>query len=166
MRYLLTYQAYFPRQKTASKQQCIIFVLHRSHPLINLRTNYYIRMGANQSATEAELDNYHEVEDYFAKKLTGTHSSFTNLFASAGECSLQTSENLSEEAAPPSKGLKREAPRDDAVFPKRSAETSFLKDSSTEIEEGSDIASYRQPRTILPLSEKKKRCEKNVLCIA
>ena len=124
-------------------------------------------MGANQSATEEELDNYHEVEDYFAKKLTGTHSSLTNLFASAGECSLQTFENLSEKTEPPSKGLERDATRDDAVFPKRLAETSFLKeDSCTEKKEGSDIASCNQPRTVLPSSKEKNKSEKSVLCVA
>jgi len=123
-------------------------------------------MGANQSAAEAELDNYHELEDHFAKKLTGTHSSFTNLFASAGGCSLGTSENLSEKAAPPSKGLERGATRHSAVLAKRSVENSFQKDVCTEKEEGSDIASCNQPRTILPASKGKKRCEKSALCVA
>ena len=67
-------------------------------------------MGADQSTAETQLDNYHELEDYYARKLTGTHSSLTNLFSLAEEssCSLSTPVSLSEKAIPHPNGLERE----------------------------------------------------------
>jgi len=123
-------------------------------------------MGADQSTAETQLDNYHELEDYYARKLTGTHSSLTNLFSLAEEssCSLSTPVSLSEKAIPHPNGLEREVTMHSTTLPKRSVATtgSFQKDTFTE--KRVEIASCNQRRTILPSS--KKRPEKSVHCVA
>jgi len=125
-------------------------------------------MGADQSIAETQLNNYHELEDYYARKLTGTHSSLTNLFSLAEEssCSVSTLMSPCEKAIPHPNRLDHEVTMHSTALPKRSVGTtgSFQKDTSTE--KRVDMTSCNRRPTFLPSSKKGKLSEKSVHCVA